>query len=201
MSLPIRACGAAILAGGHSSRMGCCKAILKIGEETILSRLAEQLTVFDELLLSANDPALTSGGQMAVVQDIFHDIGPLGGLHACLSATEKEALLVVPCDLPRYSPEVTRLLLDSFPPERDAMICRDGTGRMHPLCGIYRKRVLPLLEAQIKFGDFRVRHFLSRLDCALLNTGGLIPDEVFFNMNTPVEYRHLLSLEGHRGDR
>lgn len=82
-------CGAVILAGGRSRRMGCCKATLKINGKTMLERLSESLRSFDEQILSANDPSLAEGLPVRLVPDRYPDSGPLGGLHAALSATEK----------------------------------------------------------------------------------------------------------------
>lgn len=198
MSIPSGVCGAAILAGGRSSRMGCCKARLVIGGETVLAHLAAQLSEFDELLLSTNDPALAEGLPVRAVKDIFPGAGPLGGLHACLSAAKSGALLVVACDLPNYSAAVGRLLLSRLPECGGAVVCRDGTGRTHPLCGVYRKRVLPALERQLEQREFRVKRFLMGLDCAYLDTGAFLPDSVFFNMNTPEAYRRIAA-ERRRG--
>lgn len=174
--------------------MGRCKATLAVGSQTILERLIAQLSMFDELLLSTNEPTLAGKLQVITVRDVFRDIGPLGGLHACLGATKKEAILVIPCDLPLYSSVVAKLLLEHIQPEQDALICQDGTSRIHPLCGIYKVRILPLLEEQIKAGEFRVRRFLNRVDCGVLSTGDLVANNVFFNMNTPQEYEDLFSL-------
>lgn len=186
-------CGAVILAGGRSRRMGCCKATLKINGKTMLERLSESLRSFDEQILSANDPSLAEGLPVRLVPDRYPDSGPLGGLHAALSATEKDALLCVSCDLPNFTAELAALLLEHFPPDTDAMVCRDGTGQVHPLCGVYKKSVLPVLEAHLQAGNRRMVSFLEDICCVYLHTAGLVPDSCFFNMNTPETYRFLLS--------
>ncbi len=181
-------CGAVILAGGHSRRMGTCKALLKLDGKTMLERTAEQLACFDEVLLSANDPALGAGLEVRIVPDIWRECGPLGGLHAALAATQKDALFCVPCDLPRFTAELPRMLLERMEPEADAILCRDGAGRLHPLCGIYRRRVCPVLEEQLSQGRRRMTDLTEKLRCQILETGGLLPDSVFWNMNTPESY-------------
>ena len=49
-------CAALILAGGKSSRMGRCKALLSLEGRTFLQRLTDTLDGFPHLYLSANDP-------------------------------------------------------------------------------------------------------------------------------------------------
>ena len=188
MKLTTKTCGAVILAGGNSRRMGTCKALLKIEGATMLERTAMQLADFEEVLLSANDPALGEGLAVHLVPDIWQDCGPLGGLQAALSATEKEALFCVSCDLPQFTAEVPRLLLERMTPEADAIICRDSTGRLHPLCGIYRRRIVSVLEEQLSAGDRRMTALAGRLNCQILDTAGLLPDSAFWNMNTPESY-------------
>ena len=90
MALTPANCGAVILAGGRSSRMGRCKALLELDGETLISRLAGELSAFDELLISSNDEALAAGLPGRVVRDVFPGCGPLAGLHESLSATEME---------------------------------------------------------------------------------------------------------------
>lgn len=187
MAISPATCGAVILAGGASRRMGRCKALLPVDGQTMLERTRALLTDFDEILLSANDPALES--DLPRVADRWPDSGPLAGLHAALCRTRKSALLCLPCDLPNLSPAVPMLLLQAMPEEVDVLICRDSTGRLHPLCGIYRTAVLPVLEDCLRRGEHRVMAFVTRLPYACVDTGGIVPDEVFFNMNTPEDYR------------
>lgn len=169
--------------------MGTCKALIKLNGTTMLQRTLEQLSDFEEILLSTNDPALGQELPVRAVPDLQKHCGPLGGLHAALMSAESESLFCVPCDLPDFSAAMPRVLLESLTPEADAIICRDSTGRIHPLCGIYRKRVLPTLEEQLTRKEYRVMAFADRLNCQILDTGGILPDRCFWNMNTPESCR------------
>ena len=188
MQLSIQNCGAVILAGGRSRRMGTCKALLKIHGETMLTRLAGQLELFDERLLSANDPGLSGEVSFPAVADVFQGAGPLGGLHAALSAVKKEALFCVPCDLPNFTSEMPMLLMEYFSEKTDAFVCRDGSGRIHPLCGVYTKQALPVIEKQLVCGEYRMTDLLRKLRCVYFDTAAFLPDHVFYNMNTQDEF-------------
>jgi len=189
MALTTDTCAAVLLAGGQSSRMGTCKALLTLQGETMVSRLCRQLESFQERILSANDPALSQGLPLKVVADVYRDCGPLGGLHAVLSATDREAVFCVPCDLPNFTADLPRLMLAAFPAGADAMICRDSQGDFHPLCGIYTRRLLPLVQAQLDAGERRMMALLRQVNCVYFDTTDKLPDDVFFNMNTQADLR------------
>ena len=190
MSITNERVGAVILAGGQSSRMGCCKALLTVHDETLLSFLASELESFDELLLSSNDPVLLDGLRAKFVPDVYPYAGPMGGLHAALSASHNDALFCVPCDLPYYSESFGAFLVSAFPSGADALVCEDSTGRLHPLPGIYAKSALSVLEEQLNTGNYRMRDMLHRLNYVIrLNTSSHFPDTVFINLNTPEEYK------------
>lgn len=189
MAISIAECGAVILAGGASKRMGSCKALLSVDGMTMLERTRQALVGFDQILLSANDPTMGEG--LLKVPDIYSGGGPLAGIHAALCKTDKKALFCVPCDLPHFSSQIPLLLMKMMPQEAEVFICRDSTGRFHPLCGIYRRSVLPVLEDCLEHNQFKVMDFVNRVPHACLDTGNYISDEIYFNMNTPSDYRKI----------
>lgn len=189
MTFPIERCGAVILAGGQSKRMGRCKALLEVQGETMISRLARQLSLFSELLLSANDPVLARSLPVRYIPDIYENAGPAAGLHAALSAASSDALFCVPCDMPNFDVTLIDILLSHLTPETNAVICRDGSGRLHPLCGIYAKRTLPVLQELLEQGEHRMTTISEALGCLIIDTSPILPDSIFFNMNTPEAYR------------
>ena len=191
MPLTKDCCTPVILAGGASRRMGTCKALLKINGETMLSRILRQLSEFDRVLLSTGDPTLGEGLTVECTADLYPGMGPLAGLHAAFCAVDSEALLVLPCDLPFFTKQAAEYLLDHMPEDADALVCMDSTGRIHPLCGIYRRSVLPALEARLKAGELRVMSFLYSLNWKGLQDAEILPDKLFINVNSPEIYREI----------
>lgn len=191
MPLTKDCCTPVILAGGASRRMGTCKALLKINGETMLSRILRQLSEFDRVLLSTGDPTLGEGLSVECTADLYPGMGPLAGLHAAFCAVDSEALLVLPCDLPFFTKQAAEYLLDHIPEDADALVCMDSTGRIHPLCGIYRRSVLPALEARLKAGELRVMSFLYSLNWKGLQDAEILPDKLFINVNSPEIYREI----------
>ncbi len=194
MAISAIECGAVILAGGASSRMGTCKALLQVGGKTMLDRICDALKAFDLIVLSINDPSLE--GRLPCVRDLYPGAGPLAGIHAALSGTKKSALFCVPCDLPGFTSRIPCLLMDAMPEQSQVIICRDSTGRLHPLCGIYRKSVLPVLEQCLSRGQHKVMDFVNQVPYTCLDTAGYVPDEAFFNMNTPEDYHRAAGTNG-----
>ena len=191
MSLTKDRCTPVVLAGGASRRMGTCKALLEINGETMLARILRQLSGFERVLLSTGDPSLGDGLSVQCTADLYPGMGPLAGLHAAFCAVDSEALLVLPCDLPFFTQQAVDFLLDRMPEDVDAFVCMDSTGRVHPLCGIYRRSVLPALEARLQAGELRVMSFLYSLNWKGLQDAEILPDNLFLNVKSPEIYRQI----------
>lgn len=191
MAISISQCGAVILAGGRSRRMGTCKALLPWHGTTLVSHIHHQLAPFHEIWLSANDPLVKASMPLPCVADIYPDAGPLGGLHAAFSATQKQYLLCVACDMPHFQQELAVSLMQNFPKDAQAFVCRDSTGRIHPLCGIYDVSTLPILVRQLESHNFCVMAFLDQITCAEFDAATVFPDSTFYNMNTLTDYQEI----------
>lgn len=184
--MTVESCGALVLSGGRGSRMGGVeKALLLLDGETILHRLERELAPFPEKLLSTNDPSLARGTSFLPVADRHRDRGPLEGIAAGLSAAKSPALLVLPCDMPGYTAALGEWLLAQGQADWPAWVCKAEDG-LHPLCGVYRRAALPVLEQCLAEGMLQVRRALGLLDARILDTADSpFPPEVFTNINTP----------------
>lgn len=154
---------AALFAGGASRRMGTDKALLPWRGSTLVRYLAGELDFFSEKLLSAQQASLLPGADWRLVPDLRPGCGPLGALESVLSAMRSDAALCVACDLPFFTRELGQAMLRAFREGADCLICRDETGRVHPVCAIYRRKALPVVTGQLQAGDFRMMHLLANL--------------------------------------
>ncbi len=74
-----------ILCGGRSSRMQTNKALLKLGDKTIIEIiLSEMKKVFSKVILSANECDDFSFLNIPIVKDIQFNRGPLSGIYSAL---------------------------------------------------------------------------------------------------------------------
>lgn len=154
---------AALFAGGASRRMGTDKALLPWRGSTLVRYLAGELGFFSEKLLSAQQPSLLPGADWRLVPDLRPGCGPLAALESVLTTMRADAALCVACDLPFFTRELGQAMLRAFREGADCLICRDETGRVHPVCAIYRRQALPVVTGQLQAGDFRMMHLLANL--------------------------------------
>src|SRR5262245_59683056 len=89
-----------ILVGGASQRMGRDKALLRLGSQTVLEKVAGELSAATSSLLLVGSRQEYPGVLLPNVPDVHEKWGALGGIHAALSAAETEWIIVSACDLP-----------------------------------------------------------------------------------------------------
>ena len=181
-----RTYGALILAGGKGKRMGGqTKALLQLEQRTFLSRLEYALSDFEEKLISLQDDSWLGDSPFSPVLDQATDRGPIEGLRRALSTCRSDALLVVACDMPLFSEKLAKSLIqasDGF----EAVICRDRTGKLHPLCGIYSRKCLPAIDALIRQGNYRVNEIRNMVPSTVFSLDdSVLPDALLANVNTP----------------
>lgn len=181
-----RTYGALILAGGAARRMGGRnKALLQLEAQTFLARLEQSLSGFSEKLISVRDASWLENSTFTPVLDQINGRGPLEGLRCALNACRSDALIVVPCDVPLFSSELARALI-SAGENFDAAVCRDRSGRIHPLCGMYAKSCLPAIESMLAQENYRIMGILDRVRSTVLSLeDAKLPDTLLTNVNDP----------------
>ena len=176
--------GCAVLAGGKSSRMGTDKALLDFKGENFINRLCRELDCFEE----RGNRSKIGDISWKIISDLYQDRGPIGGLHAVLSACESDAVLCVSCDMPFLQISLVKALCQHMQDGVDAVIAVTEEGRVHPLCGVYRKSVLPVLEEQILAGNNRMMAALNKVQVKYI-TLDQRDSQQLMNINTPEDYR------------
>ena len=183
--------GFLLMSGGLSSRMGTPKALLTLGGETLLARIARAGEGFTERLISVNDASIPTPQGFTRVADQYTGCGPMGGLHASLFAAKADALIVAPCDAPRYTAQLAHYLAAQFEEGLDALIPEDENGRAHPMMGIYAKSCLPALCEHLEAGRFKLMMMLSGMNVRRVRLPADMAQTVFANLNTPEDYAAL----------
>ena len=181
-----------ILAGGKSSRMGTDKAMLKIGSFLTIERVATVLrTVTDEILIVTDQPAKYASFGDTTTPDLLPGNGPLGGIHAGLVKSTHHWAIVTACDLPFISTSLCRLLINSRAPGLEVIVPR-YRGRLEPLCAVYSKDALKVIEQRLARGLNKTIFLFDELKVKYLEDEELACAEiclekVFFNLNTPAD--------------
>jgi len=220
----------AILAGGDAKRFGGRdKSALIVDGRTILERqIAELSTVTDDILIVARPFSASARAEVSrasarlaeapsarrrqdrnreagspeprLITDLVPGCGPLGGLHAALSAARGDALFLVACDMPYVTAPLVSYLL-TVADDADIVVPRTDRG-YHPLCAVYRRACLPAVVRRLAerrltmldlLNDMRIREVTAD---DLGRFGNC--DRLFANVNTPAEYANLEALQGHK---
>jgi molybdopterin-guanine dinucleotide biosynthesis protein A len=176
----------AIVAGGHSGRMGREKAFVAVAGRTILARSIDRVAPqVSHLVINANGDAVRFARTgLAVIADLRPAIGtPLAGIHAGLMLARDEgfdAVLTVPSDCPFLPADLVARLAGAG---RPAAIAGSG-GQSHFLTGLWHAALLGELEAALDGGMVRVQDW-ARLVRAIVVEWPTTPFDPFFNVNTP----------------
>ncbi len=153
----------AVLAGGQSRRMGTNKALLKIDGTTIIERAVSVLcSVFDEVIIIANDPAPYSFPGIKVYPDIHAGAGSLGGLHTAIIKSASPFTFVTACDMPFLDADCIKRLLSLPRQGYDALVPFIG-GRFHPMHGLYSNSCAGVAETMIREGNLRINSMLEKI--------------------------------------
>jgi molybdopterin-guanine dinucleotide biosynthesis protein len=192
--------GVGILAGGKSSRMGHDKAFLPYGNGTFLSRLLQEFSGFDEVLVSVAEDwdherlaeNVDCGSTCVfVVTDEKKDIGPLEGLRQILKHTNQEYVFVCAVDMPFVTKKLAEYISGYLSKDYDCYCIADEE-HVHPLCGIYSRHMLPVVEAQIERGEYCVSAILGAVNTKYISLKYTVFDtRVTANINTKEEYGKL----------
>jgi molybdopterin-guanine dinucleotide biosynthesis protein A len=150
---------AMILAGGKSSRMGVNKALLGLNGKTFIEIMLDKVSGFGEILLVVNDPApyarLTERG-VRIVRDIMPGQGPVSGVHAGLSAAAGDFALALACDMPLLPAEFAEYLYALAAGGGSDITAPLIGGRYQPLCAVYRKTCVAVMESNLKAGQNKI---------------------------------------------
>lgn len=145
------ACSGVALSGGMSIRFdGKNKALLKIGNRTILERIITTFNdFFDESMLITNHPEQYLAYDMPIFTDLFPIRSPLCGIHAGLFYAKTPYIFVAACDIPFLKKEMVQTILQEIDGGFDVIIPETPKG-LEALCAVYSKRCLPVIERQLK---------------------------------------------------
>ena len=166
--------------GGRSSRMGRDKALLPYRGGSLAGAVARAVECAAGRVTLVGNPGI--GG----IADLYPGEGPLGGILTALHHTTAEWNLVVACDMPGISSELLGRLLEAAEESgADALLPSGPSGKVEPLCAVYRRQSLEQMEANFARGIRKVTAALEGLATVRLAVPELAP---FQNVNTPEDW-------------
>lgn len=151
-----------ILAGGKSSRFGRNKAFIEFKGVPIIERILLALgPLFSERIIVSNQPTKYARFNCKLVFDQHKNIGPLGGLHAGLSASDVGRNFVVACDMPLIAPNLVKYLIGIT--GYDAVVPVIN-GFPEPLLALYSKVCFTAIEEIIKEKIYKISRLYNRIN-------------------------------------
>lgn len=183
-----------ILAGGQSRRMGTDKAFLEFEGLSLIARITETLRpLFSTVAIVAKKlERFRNLKEVHLVQDLFPEQHPLGGICTALHHFRGKDCFVFACDLPFLNPPLIRAMIQNR--KADAVLVPRSRRGLEPLHAIYPATLLNLLTLQMQGERGSLEAILKKLPMSVLDTEILHtydPAELsFLNMNTPEEFRN-----------
>jgi molybdopterin-guanine dinucleotide biosynthesis protein A len=178
-----------ILCGGKSSRMQSEKGLVLFKGKPFIEHIINAI-----LPITNNIQLITNGNdydylEYNKINDIEIDKGPLGGIYTALYHSESEFNMILSCDIPLISTELLAELIKKHDDEA-AITVLSSESRMHPLIGIYAKRIIPIIKEAITQGDLKLMNLIAKVPHQII-TFDESQSFNFTNINSPDELNDL----------
>jgi len=191
-----------VLAGGKSSRMGSDKAFLRLGDETLLAHAMKLASVVAREVRIVGD-ASKFAAFGPVVEDVFRDRGPLGGIHGALSSSMTRLNVMLAVDIPFVIADFLEYLLFRARESGAMVTLPRANGGLQPLCGVYQRGFVEVAEQSLRDGKNKIDSLFGRVETCVIEEDELLRAgfsvEMFRNLNTPQELEQARSLGFDRG--
>lgn len=179
---------AVIFAGGKSSRMGEDKSQLPFAGYSSLSeyqcrRLGR---LFEEVYLSAKSDKFSFECQL--ITDSYSVHSPLAALVSIFEKLDAPEVFVLSVDAPFVDQPVFDALIEENRKAYDIIVAETPRGT-EPLCGIYKRSILPEALKMLKSDTHRLTALLEKVKTKHVK---FAESEPFLNLNRPEEYQEAL---------
>jgi molybdopterin-guanine dinucleotide biosynthesis protein A len=193
--------GCIVLAGGKSVRFGSNKVLQIFGTQNLLHRVLARVgcLVSDITIVCADehdDFDIMDHPKLKIISDIYPGKGPLGGIHAGLTASSSHYNLVVASDMPFLNQALLDYMI-RLSADYDLVIPRPGN-LLEPLHAVYSRCCLAPIEVLIRQDKLSILQLLP-----LVKTRYIEAEDIkrfdprylsFFNVNTKFDLAMARSL-------
>jgi len=185
-----------LLAGGKSTRIGINKDKIKMKLlgmtliDYVISNiiLVNGVSKKDIIIVGPKEKYI---GYEMVVEDVYPHKGPLGGIFSGLKASNTFYNLVIGSDMPFVENMLVEYMIENSV-NYDLVIPRYGNGLIEPLCAIYGKNCLKIIEKNIKNRKLTIRHIFPFLKIRWIEENEIkrFDPEMnsFFNINFKTDF-------------
>jgi molybdopterin-guanine dinucleotide biosynthesis protein A len=174
--------------------MGRDKGLIPVGDALLYQFPLRVLESVCHTLLISTGKQLEIEEDHEQVRDTISGMGPIGGLYTCLNHSKTDLNLVVPYDLPLVNRELFLHLLKRVQ-GYEVVIAAMEPDKPEPLCGIYRKTVLPVIREMIREKNYAIHRLLPRVHSNIVLVDPSQPyfhEKLFSNVNSPADLERIL---------
>lgn len=180
-----------VLAGGKSSRMGRDKAFLELEGKTLLARALETLAGVAPQVAILGSRA-TFGGFGVVVEDVYPDRGPLGGIHAALASEHAADFnVILGVDLPFLTDDLLRFLVERARQSAALATVPRMEQEWQPVCAVYRREFAESADRALAAGNNKIDPLFATTTVCAVTEDDLsrfaFSARMFDNLNTPAD--------------
>ena len=173
-----------VLVGGHSRRMGRDKARLPLPSHLLIEEVAARVSCVAENLALVGESRRYRDLGFDCIDDLHPSLGPIAGIESALASGRGDLNIIVACDLPGLQSKwLAELLAQARNSNASCVVCQDSSGRIQPLCGIWRSNCLSAVQQALTLGRLRLLDLVGELNAEILPVDQLIP-----NVNTPRDW-------------
>lgn len=168
--------------------MGMDKAFLEFEGRTLLRRALDLVrSVTPEVRIVGDRGKFASFG--LVVEDVFPNCGPLGGIHAALRSSATDLNFMMAVDTPFVSLAFLQYLIGEARKTDDArVVVPRSAGQWQPLCAIYRREFADRAERALVAGRNKIDLLFDEVETRLIDEEELdragFSGSIFRNLNT-----------------
>jgi len=176
---------AVIFAGGKSSRMGQDKALLPFKAFSTLTQFQHHKLsqYFNTVYISCK--ANKFNFEANLILDTYKASSPLIGIVSIFETLKVDEIFILSVDTPLVDKEIFNTLVEKQESHYDATIATSPKG-LEPLCGVYRRSILPYAYKQIEQNNHKL---IRLLEIAKTKKVFFKEEKPFTNLNYFKEYQ------------
>jgi molybdopterin-guanine dinucleotide biosynthesis protein A len=181
-----------VLAGGSGKRMGTEKGFIEFREKPLVQHSIDILKHHcSRIIISANSTKFKNLGY-PVQKDILPGAGPMSGIYSCLTRSETDHNLILPCDTPNVEPYLLNIILDQAEGYQ-VVVPLSGPGHIEPLIGYYHKNNLSAMLGFLENNNYKLTDYIESAMYKLIpvyKNPDFYDTKWFLNINTPKDLTH-----------
>ncbi|WP_192347251.1 molybdenum cofactor guanylyltransferase [Algoriphagus sp. Y33] len=138
-----------ILCGGKSVRMQTEKGLVLYKGKPFIRWIIEAIMPVTSTIILVTSNGDYSLVGLPMIEDIYADKGPVGGIYTALSHSTSERNLILSCDVPKITADLLLSLTEESEKKKASVTFLSDGKNDYPLIGVYKKETLEILADAI----------------------------------------------------